>query len=417
MLLALFLFGFGSGLAAGRAREDGGHMLAAIAKQVRFCDVTGRILEDAGGLGSFARLERVGCDDEVFIDPGVVVLETEAPAGSGFSGSGWILPLGEDRFDVARARAGAHAELAAEVLKPTPPTGLAAVAASVRGGLESAGEHISPEGAGLLRGLTVGDTDGLSHVTIERFRRSGLSHLLAVSGSNVAIVLGGVAVLASRFPFRSRMVAGAVGLFLYVVVVGPDASVLRAAAMGAVGLVALATGRQAEPLHALGAAVTVIVLLRPQIVFAVGLHLSLAATAGIILWGSLIERHIPGPGLLRIPLAVTLSAQAAVLPLLAGVFGQASLVAPATNLLAAAAVAPATVLGLAGALVATIAPSLGGAILQLAEPFAAWILFVGRVGAEPSWAMLEVPYRSGMLLAIPVCAAAWWSLRSYGGAD
>lgn len=417
ILVALFLFGLGCGLVAGRARNGGGETLRSLATQVRSCEVSGRILEDAGGLGTLARLERVTCEHDVFTRPGVAVLDTSAPAGSAFAGSGWLLPLGGDRFDVARARAGAHAELAADELKITPPTGLAAVAASIRGGLREAGDHISAERAGLIRGLTIGDTDGLSQLTIERFRRSGLSHLLAVSGSNVAVVLGGVAVLASGFSFRARLVAGAAGLLLFVVVVGPDASVLRAAAMGGVGLMALATGRQGEPLHGLGVALIVVALLRPQIVFSVGLHLSVAATAGIILWASRIARWLPWPVFVSAPLAVTVSAQVAVLPLLIGVFGHASVVAPATNLFAAAAVPPATILGLLGALVGTAVPWIGGIILRLAEPFAAWILFIGRIGSEPSWASLEVPYWTGAVLAVPVCLAALQTLRTYGAAD
>jgi len=325
-----------------------------------------------------------------------------------------VLPLGSDRFDEARRRAGAHAELATDTVEATPPTGLAAVAASIGSGLRAAGQRIAPEPAGLIRGLTIGDTDGLSRSTIERFRRAGLSHLLAVSGSNVAIVLGGIAVVVARLRFHARVAAGAAALFLFVLVVGPDASVLRATARGGVGLIALASGRQAEPLHALGVALMTIILLRPQIVFSVGLHLSLAATAGIILWASHIEHRVALPRLVSLPLAVTLSAQIGVLPLLVGVFGQASLVAPVTNLLAAAAVGPATVFGLIGALAGTAHPWLGGIALRLAEPFAAWILLVGRVGSAPSWAVLEVPPWAGAVLAVPVCAAAAWTLRGYG---
>jgi ComEC/Rec2-related protein len=414
LLLALFLFGYGSGVVAGRVRNDEGEVLKALAREVRFCEVTGEVLEEAGGLGTLARLDRVTCQNEMFVQPGVVVLETTAPAGSAFSASGWVLPLGSDTFDVARSRAGAHAELAADDVRSAPPGGARAVAASIRQGLRDAGEHISAEEAGLIRGLTIGDTGGLSRVTIERFRRAGLSHLLAVSGSNVAIVLAGVAVLASRMSFRTRVAAGAGALLLFVLVVGPDASVLRAAAMGAVGLVALATGRQAEPLHALGVALMMIILLRPQIVFAVGLHLSVAATAGIILWASRIHRSLPLPALISLPLAVTLSAQVAVLPLLLGVFGEASLVAPLTNLLAAAAVPPATVLGLTAALVGSLHPWWGGLILQAAEPFAGWILLVGRLGAEPEWATFAVPSWMGLVAAAPVCIVGACTLRGHG---
>ena len=413
-LVVLFLSGYGLGLLSGQMRAEGGEPLRALAREVRFCEVNGEILEEAGGLGTLARLDRVTCQSGTFVRPGVVVLDATIPPGSPFWASGWVLPLGSDRFDVARARAGAHAELAAEEVSWSPPEGIRAMAASVRDGLREAGAHISAEEAGLIRGLTIGDTQGLSGVTVDRFRRSGLSHLLAVSGSNVAIVLAGVAVLASRWSFRIRIAAGVAGLFLYVVVVGPDASVLRAAAMGAVGLVAVATGRQAEPLHALGLALLSIILLRPQIVFAVGLHLSLAATLGIILWAARIHRRLALPSLVALPLAVTLSAQIAVLPLLLGVFGEASVVAPVTNLLAAAAVPPATIFGLVAAVAGAVHPGLGGSVLRVAEPFAAWILLVGRVGSEPAWATVVVPSWTGLTAALPVLTAAAWTLRSHG---
>ena len=414
ILAALFLFGLGSGLLAGSLRQGRGETLVTLAQEVPYCEGTGRLLEEAGGLGTLAALEHLTCDGRVFRHPGVVVLETSASAGSPFWASGWVLPLGTDRFDVARARAGARAEFAPDQFRAGAPTGLAGVAAAVRDGLRAAGQELAPDPAGLIRGLTIGDTEGLTQVTIEDFRRSGLSHLLAVSGSNVAIVLGGMTVLLARCAFRTRIVLGAVALALFVLVVGPDASVLRAAAMGGVGLMAVATGRQTEPLHALAVALTVVVLLRPQIVFSVGLHLSVAATAGIILWATHIQRRVSLPLTVGVPLAVTLSAQIAVLPLLVGVFGQASIVAPVTNLLAAAAVAPATVLGLLGALAGTAHPWVGGVVLRLAAPFAEWILLVGRLGAEPPWAMLEVPRWLGLAVAVPVCLAAAGTLRSYG---
>lgn len=415
LLLALFLFGLGCGLVSATARSNDGDTLRAVAREVRYCKASGEVLEDAGGSGSLVRLDIVTCGEDVLLRPGVVVSDTTAPAGSALSASGWILPLGTDPFDIARERAGAHAEFSVDDMRTSAPGGMRAIAASIRTGLREAGEAVSPENAALIRGVTIGDTEGISPSTIDDFRRSGLSHLLAVSGSNVAIVLAGAAALVSRLSFRIRIVAGAASLFLFVLVVGPDASVLRAAAMGVVGLSAIATGRQAEPLHALGVALMLIVLLRPQIVFAVGLHLSLAATAGIILWAARIESHFPLPLIVRLPLAVTLSAQVAVAPVLIGVFGEASLVAPITNLLAAPAVPPATVLGLVGALAGVAHPMIGGLILRAAEPFGSWILFVGRLGAEPAWASIDVPSWIGAVLAVPVCVAGVWTLREHGG--
>lgn len=213
-------------------------------------------------------------------------------------------------------------------------------------------------------------------------------------------------------PFRWRLCLGAGALGFFILVVGPDASVLRAAAMGAAGLVALAVGTRPESLHVLALAVAVVVAVRPQIVFSVGLHLSVLATAGIImLTPAILQLLRPVPRLVTLPLGVTLGAQLAVLPLLVVVFQEVSLVAPLANLVAAPAVAPATVLGLAGGAVAPVHAGLGSLLLRGAEPFVSWILLVGRTCAEPSWAATDASSSLGWALTVPLAAAFWWTLR------
>ncbi len=416
LLAGLAACGFGTGALSAGLRADDGIDLERIAVTVPRCEVRGRVLEQMGGLGTLVAVDLVSCDGgRSWVNAGAAALDDEAVSGSTFRASGWLLPLGEDRFDRARYRAGARAELAAREITFGPPDGVFSVAASIRAGLRDSAAALAPPEAGLLRGLTIGDTEGISDTTLHEFRRTGLSHLLAVSGSNVSIVLAGIALLANRWSLRLRSSLAAAGLALFVATVGPDASVLRAAAMGAVALFAMALGRPTEPLHVLGVALAVLVALRPQIVFSVGLHLSVAATIGIVLWASSLQQGLrPVPGWIGLPLAVTLSAQAAVLPLLAGVFGEASLVAPATNLLAAPAVAPATILGFVGGLVGTVHQDLGGLVLRLAEPFASWILWVARLGAQPSWAAVAVGGWVPWVLTVAVVAAAAVTLARYG---
>jgi competence protein ComEC len=406
------MFGISCGAGAVGA-QDLSPEIAEAAAGVPACRVEGTVLESLGGLGSALAADLLECEGRrPLVDAGVVVADLAAHAGAGFVASGWLIPLGEDPFDRARARAGAGAELAIEDIELSPPNGIAAVAAGVREGLVEAGTDADPAAAGLLRGLTIGDTEGITRQTLEEFRRAGLSHLLAVSGSNVSIVLGAVLLLGGRLPFRSRLALGGVALAFYVLVVGPEASVLRAAAMGAAGIAALATGRRSEPMHALAVAVAVVVAIRPQIIFSVGLHLSVLATAGIILLAPLVMRMLWWmPKIVSLPLAVTIGAQAAVVPLLVIVFGEMSVVAPASNLLAAPAVAPATILGLAAGLIAPVHTGAGALVVRLAEPFAAWILFVGRVSSEPVWANLEVPSTAGWLMLVPVMMAFWFALH------
>ncbi|MDQ3771900.1 MAG: ComEC/Rec2 family competence protein [Actinomycetota bacterium] len=393
--------------------------LEQLAERIPFCTVTGRLLEHGSGLGSLVTAEAVSCDGYApGVEAGVVVVEpSDVDPGSSIMLTGWLLPLRtDDRFDQARRRLGAHAAFHAEETRTTDaPGGLHGLAAGVRAGLERATSGMEAERAGLLSGLTTGDTSGMSYETEEQLRRAGLSHLVAVSGSNVAIVVGAAALVVARFALWARLVVCVAALALFVLVVGPEPSVLRAAAMGCVGLAALAFGRRAEPLHALGLALIVVLTLRPGLVFSVGLHLSATATAGIVIFaGGLARRMSWCPRPVALVLAATLAAQIAVAPVLVGTFGEFSLVAPIANLLAVPAVAPATVLGVVAAVAGVFVPPLGWLCARAAEPFVAWVLAVGKSTGAWSWASVDVPEWWGWPLGVLVAAAAVATFRSAG---
>ncbi|MPZ90871.1 MAG: hypothetical protein GEU68_04440 [Actinobacteria bacterium] len=385
--------------------------LQPLADRIPHCELTGRLIEHAGGLGSLVSADLVNCDGFApGRDAGVVVVDpSEIDSGAIVNAAGWLIPLRiDDTFDEARRRLGAHTAFHVEEIEQrVAPRGLHALAADVRAGLDRGTAGMDPERAGLLSGLTTGDTTGMGGATEEQLRRAGLSHLVAVSGSNVAIVVGAAALMVSRLALWIRLVACGLALGLFVLVVGPEPSVLRAAVMGAVGLLALALGRRTEPLHAFGLALVVLLALRPGLVWSVGLHLSAAATAGIILFSGHVTRAMSGlPRFVSLPLAVTLAAQFAVAPVLVGTFGELSLVAPLANLLAVPAVAPATVLGLASAVAGTLVPPLGWLCARIAEPFVTWVLAVGRTTGGWSWASIDVPEAWAWALWALVIAAA-----------
>lgn len=411
--LGALAFGLGSVGAGFRCAPQSA--LTIVAERAPYCDFSGRVLEGAGGLGTLAKLARIDCRGwGTVLDPGVAVLDgAVGVAGSSLSGRGWVLPLGADGFQRARGRAGAQAALAPTELHLSSPTsGPHALAASARHNLEAVTSSLDPTRAALLRGLAVGDTERLDLAILDAFRRAGLSHLLAVSGSNVAIVVGAVALALRPVGLVARVAAGAAALGLYLLVVGPEPSVLRATVMGAIALVALATGTRTDPLAALGVAVLVLIALRPGLVYSVGLHLSVAATAGIVLWGEAIARRAGRlPRVISVPLGVSIGAQLAVAPLLVGTFGELSLVAPVANLLAAPAVPPATVLSLAAALAHGLNPTAGTFLARLAEPWAAWIVWVGEVFGELPWAALALPKEAWLLLGAVVVAGVWITLR------
>lgn len=389
-LMGCVLLGLGAGgLAAQTAdRENAIEELAPA-----WCRIDGHVLERAGGLGTLVGVDRAECGSRIVGAAGAIVMDGEiAESGAIVEAEGYLDRLRERDFDDARERAGADAAFEASWFEIEPPTARAhVVAGRARGALVDALGGVEDERAALLRGLTIGETDGLAPATEERVRRAGLSHLVAVSGSNVALVLGATMWATNRLPRAVRHLIAAMMLSLFVLVVGPEPSVLRAATMGVVTLVALTASVRTEPLGALGAALVILLILRPGILYAVGLHLSVAATVGIVVFTKpLLARMENLPRPIALLLAATLAAQIAVAPVLIGVFGELSIVAPLANLLALGAVPPATVAAAAAGLAHVLVPAAGVAIASLAEPFAWWILSVARLG-DLSWAAVEVP--------------------------
>jgi competence protein ComEC len=270
-----------------------------------------------------------------------------------------------------------------------PPSALQRAAGRIRSGLRDAAA-VLPEGPrGLLPGLVLGDTSGLDPVLAEDFRTAGLTHLLAVSGTNCTIVTGAVLLLLRRATVGPRASAVAAGAALagFVVLVRPSPSVLRAAVMGAIALLALASGRPRSALPALGAAVLALVLVSPPLARDPGFALSVLATLGLLVlapgWARrLRSRHVPH-GVAE-ALVVPAAAALVTAPVVAALSGQVSLVSVPANLLAAPAVAPATVLGVLAAVVSPVWA--GGAewLARIAGLPVGWLAAVGeRAAAVP----------------------------------
>ncbi|MDQ3645818.1 MAG: ComEC/Rec2 family competence protein [Actinomycetota bacterium] len=382
--------------------------ITELARMVPDCRLEGRVLERSA-LGTFLAVRRADCDGAGRVDRAgsVVVDDLVAEAGETFEAYGTLIPLGSNGFDEARRFSGAHSSFAPDRYIHGPVHGAPlVVAAKVRAALHAATDGLDPARAGLLRGVTIGDTELLAAETVEAFRRSGLSHVLAVSGSNLAIVLGAVSAVAASAARRSRLMVSLAAMSLFVLVVGPDPSVLRAGAMGAITVVALGLGRRAEPLFAIALALIVVIALRPAMVFSVGLHLSAAATAGIVLWGEAIARRCTRvPRVAAMAIGATLSAQVAVAPILIATFGQLSLIGPVANVLALPAVPPATVIGLGSAAVELLHEGWGGAFARVAALFGDWILFLAGASGGQGWAAIEVPRWLGGALGSVVLAA------------
>lgn len=277
--------------------------------------------------------------------------------------------------------------------------GLLDGAAAVRAGIRTAVSGAGEAERSLVPALVVGDDQGMPGDLRTDFQAAGLTHLLAVSGTNLTLVVGFLLLLARWVGVRARglVVVGVLGVLGFVLLARTEPSVVRAAAMGTVALIGMGSNGRERGARALGVAVLCLLLASPWLALSVGFVLSALATAGILFlappWRDALCRWLPR--WLSEAVAVPLAAQLACTPVVAAISDQVSLVAVAANMLAAPAVGPATVLGLAG-----------GLLVLLAEPVG---VLVGRAAAWSAWWITAVAERSGDL---PTAAVGWpatWS--------
>jgi competence protein ComEC len=329
------------------------------------------------------------------------------------SGEGWdrLLPGQEFRVGGRFVAAPDDPLVAALVLVRGPPEDVARpsraqeLAGDVRAGLRrAAGELDQPE-RGLLPALIVGDVSKLPPQTVEDFRATGMTHLLTVSGANLAILTGFVLAVARlvRAPPWASVVGGGVMIWVFVLVCRPEPSVVRAAAMGSLGLLALAAGRPHAALGALNVTVVGVLFVAPGLAGSYGFALSVLATAGIVLlapaWTRSWSHRLPLP--LAEALAVAAAAHVAVVPVLVLLSGEVSWVTVPANVLAAPVVALVTVCGAVVAVLGVVWSA--GAAVAVYPPGwgTAWIAWVAEMGARVPHGAL--PWRSdvagGLLLA------------------
>ncbi len=342
----------------------------------------------------------------VATDVSVVVFGTTPP---------WRELLPSQRFAVdahlAPARGGdliaAVASAQGDPILLGRPSWTQTVAGRLRAGLQAACAGLPAGPAGLLPGLVLGDTSRLDPSIEDEFRTTGLTHLVAVSGANVAIVLGVVLFVARWCRAGPVLAAGVCLLALigFVILARPSPSVVRAAAMGVVGLLALASGRRAAAAPALAVAVVAGLLWNPALAADAGFALSTLATGALILlaprWrDKLVARG--APGVLAESFAVPAAAQVACGPVLVMLAGGVSLVAVPANLLAAPAVAPATLLGVGSTVITPLWSEGGRALAWLAIWPAQWLVWIAHQGAQIPDATLPWPagVAGGSLLAV-----------------
>lgn len=281
-------------------------------------------------------------------------------------------------------------------------------AEAVRDGFGAAARAVLPaDAAAVLPGLVLGDTEAVPPATTADFRTAGLTHLTAVSGANVTIVCGTVLLCARFVGPRFAVALAGLALVVFVIVVQPTPSVLRAAVMGALGLLAVLSARRRQAIPVLSATVITLVLLAPQLAVDVGFALSVTATAALVVlaprWAATLEaRGWPRP--LAAAVAIALAAQVVTAPLIAAISGRFSVVSVAANLLVAVVIPPITVLGTAAAALGPLWPGAAGLLIRFTGPELWWLLRVSHTAAAVPGASVPVP--SGWAgLAVIGCAS------------
>ncbi|MEX0992611.1 MAG: ComEC/Rec2 family competence protein [Solirubrobacterales bacterium] len=325
-----------------------------------------------------------------------------------------------DDFDYGAylRRNGVHAVLRAESVRSTGrsrggPAGFVdAVRRRAERGVEAG---LPPSLAQLARGMVLGEDEQIPKAMSEDFKRSGLAHLLAVSGQNVTLL----ALLA--FPVlgllglarRTRLLVVLALIALYVPLTGAGPSIVRAGAMGAAATVAALSGRPASRWYALLGAAAVSLILDPRAWQDAGWQLSFAAVAGIFV----LMRPIAGrlrrlPSALADGLAITAAATVATAPLMAFQFGQVSIVSLPANMLALPAVAPVMWAGMLAGTVAQLWVAPAAAINSIASLCLAFIAFIAHWSASPPAAVAAVRIGSVTALAAVYCclAATAWAI-------
>ena len=310
-------------------------------------------------------------------------------------GGEWIQMSGERRaLDPERAHRVAWQHVVGsfelEVAADADPGGPIARASNrVRSTVERAAATIPEPYGALYRGLVIGDDRDQPREMIDRFRASGLSHLTAVSGQNVAFVLAACGPLLVRLRPWPRLVATLAVIAWFVVLTRVEPSILRAGVMAGLSALAFTTGRERSPVRILAVAVIGLLLVDPLLGWSVGFWLSVGATAGVCTLGPWLADRLRCLGIFALPLGITLGAQFGVALPSVLVFGRLPLVSIVANLLAVPVAGLVMLYGLPAGLVAGVVPGVAPVVMFPAWVGSRWVDTVAILGArlepEPPW--------------------------------
>ena len=345
-------------------------------------------------------------------------------AGDAIRWSGRFRPLTESEYDLWLASQGISALCQATdltlVQHDNSPAG------ALENFRQASGDALQrvlpePEG-GLAAAILIGLRDRVDKDVAADFTTAGVSHIVAISGWNIAIVAATVAaLLGGLFSRRRRAVVTLGAIVAYTLFAGASPSVVRAAVMAGVALLAVESGRGSRAMVGLAWAVAAMLVVEPGTVGDAGFQLSAAATAGLVAWATPLTKRLDDrapwlPGPLRESLGVSLAAQAATLPIALLAFGRLALIAPAANLVAVPLVPPAMAAG-AVAFVAGWTGTIGapfwlcGLLAMPAWALLAGLIWVVHLAAVIPGANETLAFPANAAAAAAACLALYWLHR------
>jgi len=235
--------------------------------------------------------------------------------------------------------------------------------------------------AALIAGVTLGSKLNISTEFWEQLKRSGTAHVVVASGMNVALVAGFlINFLIFYLPRRKAVPLTIIGVWIYALISGFEAPIIRAAIMGTITFSALELGRLSNAWRGLFISVAIMIFIRPEWIADYGFLLSFAATAGLLAFEARIRKRLNKfPSFLKEDLSTTLAAQIGVAPIFLYGFGGFNLLSPFYNVLVLWTIVPITLIGMAGGLIGIFFEPLGRLILYIAYPLTSWFIFIVKL--------------------------------------
>ncbi|MGH9083911.1 MAG: ComEC/Rec2 family competence protein [Acidimicrobiales bacterium] len=326
---------------------------------------------------------------------------------------GEVVPLDLDDWTGARHLAGRLRVHVVEGWRPGPP--VMQLANVLRRTLVEGAAPLDAAERSLFTGLVIGDDRHQPVPMADDFLGAGLTHLLAVSGQNVAFVLllAGPALRRLRIWPRCVLTLAVVGLFGLLTRFEP--SVLRAASMAAVAVTIGTAGAAVSRLRVLGLTVTGLLLIDPLLARSMGFRLSVAATGAILLFAAGIAEGLPGPLVVRSALSVTIAAQLGVAPVLLAAFGPIPVASLPANLLAVPAAGLVMMWGLTGGLLAGVVPGAAPLAHVPTRLALGWLAEVATRCAHLPLGTLGWPHLAGLAIGLALARHAAARPRPAGG--